>query len=370
MNMTSRNKLLLPLTLLAYAPFVVHANDLADRRGLFPFFGLGFGYQSLSTSVDGEVNKTGTDTWLRAIGSYYKEKWVFDGGLGYNFSRISGSNSIQKISPSTDAFTLEFQPRYRINPLFQLGPTLTLFTGTDNSYSEVVGSSSNLFMAGVHALFDIPTSGDPLFRAGLLIHRSLNLSSRSTWVAMVDLQIGFDFFNNGRKAPPPREPELPPPPPPAPAPAPEPIAQVTDLKSVLVRFPEDRLLFQYKMSHLTPERRKYLASFAQFLANNPDAWESVAITGHTDSRGTDRVNDELSAARAKTVFDVLVNEKVPGERMTYKGMGSRLPINAANNEEAWRVNRRVEMEFHGVTNPNLFSDRINEIDRGRDSSVR
>lgn len=366
MNMNKSYFLRLLSFLILTSSLSTRAEDsLRSRRGLFPYLGIGLGLQTLSTDISGEVPKKGFNWGPRVIGSYYTQNWALDLGLGYNMGRISGTNSTTIVKVNTDSAWLEIAPRYRASEFFQIGPAFSLMMGTDESYSETVGTKGSLMMIGAHALFDLPSDG-PLMRTGLLALKGLGLDRRSTFLVMADFQIGFDLFGNLHKRMPPPAPVLPPPAPVLPIETPTvEIAQVVDLESVLVRFPEDRLLFDFKMSHLHPERRAYLAEFAKFLAANPGTWESVVITGHTDNRGTDRVNDELSNARAKTVFDVLLSEKVSRERMSYKGMGMRVPLDPASNEEAWRLNRRVELEFRGVTNPKLFSGQLNRIDSER-----
>lgn len=76
----------------------------------------------------------------------------------------------------------------------------------------------------------------------------------------------------------------------------------------------------------------------------------VDIEGHTDSRGRDTYNKDLSERRAKSVRDFLINEGVPPERLDSHGYGEEQPI-ASNDTSAGREeNRRVEfriVEFKG-----------------------
>ncbi len=87
--------------------------------------------------------------------------------------------------------------------------------------------------------------------------------------------------------------------------------------------------------------RPILDKFASTLAENPNT--RVTIVGHTDSTGSDAINDPLSVNRAARTRDYLVNRGVSSSRFMIDGRGSREPI-ASNASEATRSqNRRVEI---------------------------
>ncbi len=87
--------------------------------------------------------------------------------------------------------------------------------------------------------------------------------------------------------------------------------------------------------------RSVLDAFATGLVENPNS--TVAITGHTDSSGSDKVNNPLSLKRAGSVRDYLVTRGVGSLRFSTDGRGSREPV-AANDTSANRaLNRRVEI---------------------------
>lgn len=87
--------------------------------------------------------------------------------------------------------------------------------------------------------------------------------------------------------------------------------------------------------------RQILDSFATSLSNNPGT--RVTIIGHTDSSGSDAVNNPLSLNRAASTRDYLVNQGISSNRISVDGRGSREPI-VANDTPANRAkNRRVEI---------------------------
>jgi len=76
----------------------------------------------------------------------------------------------------------------------------------------------------------------------------------------------------------------------------------------------------------------------------------VELQGHTDSRGADAYNLELSERRADSARDYLIAEGGSGTRLVAKGYGETQPI-ADNNSAAGRAqNRRVVMRV--IANPN------------------
>lgn len=84
-----------------------------------------------------------------------------------------------------------------------------------------------------------------------------------------------------------------------------------------------------------------LNQFANGLRNNPNA--EVRIIGHTDSTGTDAINNPLSIDRAASTRDYLIARGVPQQAFRIEGRGSREPV-ADNNSDAGRAqNRRVEI---------------------------
>jgi outer membrane protein OmpA-like peptidoglycan-associated protein len=72
----------------------------------------------------------------------------------------------------------------------------------------------------------------------------------------------------------------------------------------------------------------------------------IEVTGHTDSTGTDNINQRVSQARAENVGKFLteVGEIAP-DRITTQGFGESRPV-ASNKTTAGRAeNRRVEIKI-------------------------
>lgn len=118
------------------------------------------------------------------------------------------------------------------------------------------------------------------------------------------------------------------------------VEKVNEGEAIKVTF-ESGILFPTNSSTLNTASRASLDKFATSLLNNPDT--EVKIYGHTDSTGSDAINNPLSQRRAESVYNYIVSKGVTGSRLVAEGFGSTQPI-ADNNTVAGRAeNRRVEV---------------------------
>jgi outer membrane protein OmpA-like peptidoglycan-associated protein len=118
--------------------------------------------------------------------------------------------------------------------------------------------------------------------------------------------------------------------------------QVTQTDQNLLRLdiPSD-ISFAVNRSDIRSDFRPILDRFAQTLVANPAA--TVQIIGHTDSTGSDAINNPLSVNRAASTREYLTAHGVPASRIMIDGRGASDPI-ADNSTEAGRSqNRRVEI---------------------------
>lgn len=117
------------------------------------------------------------------------------------------------------------------------------------------------------------------------------------------------------------------------------VTQTAD-NQLKIEVPSD-VSFDVGRADIKPNFRPILDKFAQGLASNQAA--TVRIVGHTDSSGTDAINNPLSVNRASSVRDYLVGHGVGTQRIAVDGRGSHEPL-ADNSTDAGRAkNRRVEI---------------------------
>lgn len=74
----------------------------------------------------------------------------------------------------------------------------------------------------------------------------------------------------------------------------------------------------------------------------PCAGTMIEVAGHTDTRGDDAANMQLSEQRANTVVQALAAKNVPVSRMVAKGYGETKPAQPGESAAANQANRRIE----------------------------
>jgi OmpA-OmpF porin, OOP family len=104
---------------------------------------------------------------------------------------------------------------------------------------------------------------------------------------------------------------------------------------------------------------KVLQTLLQFITEHPEV-TMVRIEGHTDDRGSDEHNMELSARRSLTVCDWLVDHGVDYTRLLAVGFGKTRPIAPNNRSDGMQENRRTEFHVAEVNGrPFLIKDPAN-----------
>jgi outer membrane protein OmpA-like peptidoglycan-associated protein len=103
------------------------------------------------------------------------------------------------------------------------------------------------------------------------------------------------------------------------------------------------ILFATDGSQLQPGAQEDLGAFTQVLKKYPDT--EIVVQGFTDSTGSSRSNDKLSAERAGAVVSYLTAAGVPRTRMIAEGRGESGPTASNATAEGRAQNRRVEVEI-------------------------
>ncbi|MCY7314395.1 MAG: OmpA family protein [Rubrivivax sp.] len=105
-----------------------------------------------------------------------------------------------------------------------------------------------------------------------------------------------------------------------------------------VNVPSD-VSFDTGRADIKPQMRPVLDE----LGRNLDPNVGITIVGHTDSTGSDAINEPLSRERASAVRDYLSARGVAAGRVVVQGRGAREPV-ASNTSDSGRAqNRRVEI---------------------------
>jgi len=102
----------------------------------------------------------------------------------------------------------------------------------------------------------------------------------------------------------------------------------------------DMVYFEYDKAIIKKESYPILDAVAATMQGNPSI-SLIEIQGHTDERGDDAYNLDLSDRRAHSVREYLIGKGVDEKRLTAQGYGETQPLDRNHNEAAWAKNRRV-----------------------------
>ena len=108
----------------------------------------------------------------------------------------------------------------------------------------------------------------------------------------------------------------------------------------------DDIFFDFDKSILLPQSYVALLKLRNLLNENPNM--KILLAGHTDNKGKDKYNEKLSEARAKAVYDYLVERGIDKKRLKYAGFGAKHPIADNKTEEGRAKNRRVEFTITDI----------------------
>jgi len=101
--------------------------------------------------------------------------------------------------------------------------------------------------------------------------------------------------------------------------------------------------FDFDESVILEQDRPILEAHAQYLSQNPGA--AVTLEGHTDERGTREYNLALGERRSITVRQYMSLLGGSGQQLRTLSYGEERPAATGHNEEAWALNRRVEIIY-------------------------
>jgi len=103
------------------------------------------------------------------------------------------------------------------------------------------------------------------------------------------------------------------------------------------------ITFEFNSARLTANAQRLMENVVAFLRNDPTA--RIAISGHTDSIGSDSYNLKLSRERANEVRDYLVGYGISADRLQAAGYGESRPVASNDTDSGRELNRRVEFKI-------------------------
>jgi outer membrane protein OmpA-like peptidoglycan-associated protein len=113
----------------------------------------------------------------------------------------------------------------------------------------------------------------------------------------------------------------------------------------------ERIFFDFDRDTIKPISFPVLDEVVRVLKARPDI-KRMRVEGHTDNKGTDQYNLDLSRRRAQSVMVYLVEHGIEPWRLSSAGFGLRCPIMPNDTSDRRAQNRRVDFiitEQEGVT---------------------
>jgi len=121
------------------------------------------------------------------------------------------------------------------------------------------------------------------------------------------------------------------------------IAVEMEERGLVLRF-QDSVLFEKSKADLLSQSTGIMREIAGILKNTDNP---IRIEGHTDDLPINTTkfpsNWELSTTRATNVLRFLINEGLPGDRLSAVGYGEYHPLIKNEDEESRKKNRRVDI---------------------------
>jgi outer membrane protein OmpA-like peptidoglycan-associated protein len=101
------------------------------------------------------------------------------------------------------------------------------------------------------------------------------------------------------------------------------------------------VLFRSNRAQLESGGMRNVEKLGNFLEQYPQY--KVLVEGHTDSRGGNDLNQELSDRRAYSVRTALMDMQISNDRVSTKGYGEEFPVASNETAASRQLNRRVEI---------------------------
>lgn len=104
------------------------------------------------------------------------------------------------------------------------------------------------------------------------------------------------------------------------------------------------ILFDYDSSELRAASKTNIQELSDVLTDYEDT--EILYGGHTDNKGGDEYNMDLSERRAKSVALYTAQQGIDAERMIIQGYGESDPVADNSTESGRQENRRVEIAIY------------------------
>lgn len=334
---------------------------------------------SISPDTTLETSKSGQVLALKSYFSLVAKSVSFDLGLGWASTFISSDTDPTPILEeqtrkhaedesfvglevgeiSTQYGLFEVGARWRANPYFEIGPSVSIPFGVDTSFGPTIEDDPlpNLFL-GAQVLFNTNEPEDDnrfVSRFGLQFLMDITIEERDVYILAVQGHLGMLMGEKPKVI------------------VKEKVKVQTKTKiKYKTKIQKDvQIVTQTKDNYLVDAGiinfvtgkydidssvQSYLRELGYYLASQSNKWNTIKITSHTDIRGSIEFNKELSKNRANAVAQILLSTGIPQAQITIESLDSKDPVLSDSDQLAYAKNRRVELLIIGGTEtPNLKS---------------
>lgn len=115
---------------------------------------------------------------------------------------------------------------------------------------------------------------------------------------------------------------------------------INDENSVLA---EKVIYFDFDSDQISRDFMDLIVHHGKYLAANRDM--QLRLEGHADERGTREYNVALGNRRAQAVRRLVLFQGVDASQLSMVSFGEEKPVALNHDEEAWHLNRRVELVY-------------------------
>jgi outer membrane protein OmpA-like peptidoglycan-associated protein len=114
----------------------------------------------------------------------------------------------------------------------------------------------------------------------------------------------------------------------------------------------ENIYYDLNKANIRPDAAIELNKLVKLLNDNPEI--RIELSSHTDARGSDAYNLNLSQRRATSAVNYIFTQGIARDRIIAKGYGEILPVNRCSNgvactEDEHQQNRRTEFKVISIT---------------------
>jgi len=127
----------------------------------------------------------------------------------------------------------------------------------------------------------------------------------------------------------------------------------------------ENIYYDYDSANIRPDAAVELDKLARFLQDNPEI--KIELGSHTDSRGDDDYNRDLSQRRAESAVNYIISEGVDKNRIRARGYGESRAIapntnpDGSDNPDGRQKNRRTEIKVFEYNKDTGEMEEIEEL---------